>query len=193
MKKYQVIYADPPWHQKRGREFGGYVKKDGKQIFNVVNNSSAALPYPTMSLEQIKQLRVRDIAADDCHLYMWTTNKYLPKAFEVIKAWGFEYSTTITWCKKPLGGGLGGTFRVTTEHLIFAKRGSLPARQIIKGTWFEEKRPYVNGYPVHSKKPEFFRQLIELVSPGNKIELFARERVTGWDAWGNEVETNIQL
>lgn len=193
MKKYSVIYADPPWSQKAGPTIGKYTKNElGKQIFGPnESNKSKDLPYVTMTVDDICTMNIKGIAADHAHLYMWTTNKYLPQAIKVIEAWGFKYSTTLVWAKKPLGGGLGGTFKVSTEYLIFATRGSLKSTKQIKGTWFEVKRPYVNGYPCHSKKPEFFAELIESVSPGNKIELFARNQRQGWDVFGNEVENSI--
>lgn len=80
-----------------------------------------------------------------------------------------------------MGGGLGGTFRITTEFLIFATKGKLKAKKNVIGTWFEQKRQYVNGFPCHSKKPDFFYELIESVSPGNYLELFARNERKGWD------------
>ncbi len=193
-KKYSVIYADPAWEQKAGRPLsGGYKKENGVQVFNPLSNTSADLPYNTMSIEQIKALPIRDIIEDNAHLYMWVTNKYLMKAEQVINAWGFKYSTTLVWAKKPIGSGMGGTFKVSTEFLIFATKGSLKAKKSLNGTWFQQKRKYVNGYPCHSKKPDFFYELIESVSDGNRLELFARETREGWDAWGNEVSNSIEL
>jgi N6-adenosine-specific RNA methylase IME4 len=187
--KYNVIYADPAWQQKAGRPLsGGYKKVDGVQVFNPVGNKSEELPYPTMSIEEIMALPIKDISADDCHLYMWVTNKYLMQANKVLEAWGFKYSTTLVWAKNPLGGGMGGAFKVSTEYLIFATKGSLKAKKSINGTWFQQKRKYVNGYPCHSKKPDFFYELIESVSDGTKVELFARDRREGWDAIGTDID-----
>lgn len=194
MKKYNVIYADPAWNQKGGRPLsGGYKKEGGRQVFNAASNLTQALPYQTMSVEEIKNLPIKQIAAEDAHLYIWVTNMYLMEVGEIIKAWGFKYSTTLVWAKKPIGAGMGGTYRVATEYLIFATRGKLKAKKTINKTWFDVKRQYVNGYPCHSKKPQFFREMIESVSPGEKIELFAREQAEGWDVWGNEVENTINL
>ncbi|MEO5991408.1 MAG: MT-A70 family methyltransferase [Ferruginibacter sp.] len=192
-KKYNIIYADPAWQQKAGRPLTGYKKENGAQVFNPLSNTSAELPYKTMSIEEIKLLPIIDICDKDAHLYMWVTNKYLMEVGEVIKAWGFKYSTTLVWVKKPMGGGLGGSYKISTEFLIFATKGKLKTKKGIKGTWFDVKRKYVNGYPCHSKKPDFFREMIESVSTGNKIELFARENNEGWDAWGNEVGNSIKL
>lgn len=192
-KKYNCIYADPPWKTKAGRAFDGYKMVDGKQVFNSSSNKSRNLSYPTLSIEEIAALNIKDIAADNAHLYMWVTNQYLLKAEKIIKCWGFDYSTTLVWAKKPMGGGLGGTFKITTEFLLFATRGSLKAKRKVIGTWFEQKRQYVNGAPCHSKKPDYFHQLIESVSPGSYLELFAREQRPGWDVFGNEVANSITL
>lgn len=193
-KKYAVIYADPPWQQKAGRNLsGGYKKIDGKQVFNPASVTSENLPYSTMSVDEIAALNVKSIVAKDAHLYLWVTNKYLLQADKIINSWGFKYSTCLTWAKKPIGGGMGGTFRVSQEHLLFCTRGSLKANTNINGTVFNVKRPYVNGYPCHSKKPDFFIEMIERVSPGNKLEMFARRKREGWDVFGNEVENSILI
>ena len=193
LQKYNVIYADPPWSQKAGRKLSDYKVIDGKQIWNSSETKSQDLAYPTMTVEEICALPVGDIAAKDAHLYLWVTNQYLMRASEVIKAWGFKYSTCITWKKKRMGGGLGGAFRITHEHLLFCRRGKLSTIGIIPETVIEAKRPYVNGYPCHSKKPEIFAQMIEQVSPGLKLEMFARAEREGWDVFGNEVSNSIIL
>ena len=191
--KYQIIYADPPWKQKRGRPFGKYKMIEGRQVWNMKSSKSAELPYPTMNLNEIANLRINQIADNNAVLFIWVTNKYLPFVFNIINRWGFKYSTTLTWCKNIYGNGLGGTFRSSSEYLIFARKGKLKSKQNIKGTWFEIKRQYVNGYPKHSLKPDFFRTMIDKIFNGNKIELFAREKTEGWDVWGNEVESDIEL
>lgn len=191
-KKYNVIYADCPWNQKGGPKHNGYTVVDGKQVFNT-SGATLDLAYPTMSVDEIKSLPVSKIANDDSHLYLWATNASLPAAFEVIKAWGSTYSTTIVWTKNQMGGGLGGNYRINTEFLLFARKGNLKGLKTIKQTWFHVKREYVNGYPMGSKKPEFFRELIESVSPGTKVELFARKETIGWDVFGNEVNNSILL
>lgn len=92
-----------------------------------------------------------------------------------------------------MGGGLGGTFRITTEFLIFAKKGSPKAIGIIESTWFNIKRTYVNGVPKNSRKPDFFYEVIEKITPGPYLEIFARENRMQWDAFGNEVEKSIEI
>jgi len=145
------------------------------------------MPYPTMTLEQIKALPVATLAAEDCELYLWTTQKYLPDAFGVLDAWGFRYCQTLTWCKTPRGTGQGGVYCPTTEFLLLGRRGKMPKVKRIDSTWFHIKRPHNR----HSKKPTFFHELIEQVSSEPRVELFARDTRDGWDVWGNEVESNL--
>lgn len=193
--KYRTIVVDPPWDVKAGAASGAYtIGPDGIQVWNLSSNKSRDLAYPPMSLEQIKAMPVPLIAEADAHLYLWTTNGYLPAAFDVLRAWGFKYSTTIVWAKTPFGGGgLGGKWRITTEFLLHATRGSLPATGQLIGTWFHEKRAYEGGYPKHSKKPASFQDRIEQVSPGPYLEMFARSQRLGWDTWGNEALEHVEM
>lgn len=168
-KKYQIIYADPPWDVKRGPDYNS-------------NGPSKPLPYPTMSVEEICLLPVKEIIDKDAHLYLWTINKYVEDSYKVARAWGFRPVCLLTYCKPRHGIGIGGTFVQTTEHLLFCRRGSLPAVKRIDTTWFEQPRL------VHSKKPDFFRNLIVEVSGDRlRIELFARNKTAGWDVWGDEI------
>lgn len=193
-KKYSVIYADPPWKVKAGRALNGYKMVEGKQIFNSIESKSRDTVYRSMTVDEICNVPVSELSADDCHLYMWVTNGYLPNAFDVIKSWGFKYSTTLVWAKNPMGGGLGGNYRITTEFLLFATKGSLKAKDRHTGTWFNCKREYdERGKPQHSRKPVAFMELIEKVSPGPYLELFARRQREGWDVFGNEVENSITI
>ena len=177
---YATIYADPPWDVMAG-------PLNGREGFGDATGASRPLAYPSMTVEQIKALRVADVAADDAHLYLWTTNGYLPAAFDVVKSWGFRYSTTLVWAKKIMGGGLGGSFGISTEFLLFCRRGSLEHQRKHEGTWFDFKRPYdLRGKPMHSAKPAEFYAVIEGVSPGPYLEMFARSNRLGWDSWGNE-------
>jgi N6-adenosine-specific RNA methylase IME4 len=169
-----------------GRSIGRYeLREDGTQAFGVTDNASRPPAYPTMSVEEIKALQVP--AANDAHLYLWATCGYLPHAFEVARAWGFAYSTVITWAKSVMGGGMGGAYGISTEHILFCRRGSLKAHGRVGGTWFNWKRPYdERGKPRHSAKPPEFIRMVEEVSPGPYLEMFARENRPGWDSWGNE-------
>ena len=194
MKKYNLIYADNPWNHKAGRPLKGYKMELGKQIFIPSSNQSENLPYDTMSIEEMKRLDINSITEKDAFLFLWVTNKYLLQANEVIQSWGFRYIACITWKKKKMGGGLGGVVRISSEFLLFCRKGNLKAIGNIPESVIEAKRPYVNGYPCHSKKPEIFRQLIESVTPsGNKLELFARYETEGWDLFGNEVNNSIKI
>lgn len=193
--RYRTIVADPPWDVKAGPRSGAYKVVNGKQVWNLdPGKKSRDLAYPPMTLQAIKDLPVSDLVERDAHLYLWTTNGYLPHAFDVIRSWDFVYSTTIVWGKTPFGGGgLGGKWRITTEFLLHATRGSLAGTGEIIGTWFHEKRPYEGGYPKHSKKPASFQDRIEQVSPGPYLELFARSQRLGWDTYGNEALGHVEL
>lgn len=193
MKKYNVIYADPPWELKAGPEVGKYVLKNGKQGWDNVSLKSRDTEFNSMTIEQIKSLPVGFITDKNACLYLWVTNKHLPFAFDVINEWGFRYSTTIVWCKNKMGGGLGGVHRITTEFLLYATRGTVGANGKNPGTWHNVKRDYENGFPKHSKKPEYFREMINSLHNGNKLEMFARKESEGWDVYGNEVNNSIVL
>jgi N6-adenosine-specific RNA methylase IME4 len=182
-KKYQTIYVDPPWI------YGKWGKGSDKcAMANSSANVDTPLPYPAMSIEEISSLPIISLASENCELYLWTTQKYLPFSFDIIKAWGFKYCQTLTWCKIPMGTGQGGLFTPTTEFLLLGRKGKMPIRERINTTWFEVKRQ-----SRHSKKPDFFRQLIEGLSDGPRVELFARDKVRDWDVWGNEVESDITI
>lgn len=112
MKKYKTIYVDPPW-MERG---GGKIKR------------GADRHYKLMTTKEIMQLPVAELADDNCHLYLWVTNNFLPDALKVITAWGFRYITTITWVKDRMG--LGQYYRGLTEHCLFAVKGRLPYKII---------------------------------------------------------------
>ena len=187
MTRYATIVADPPWKVMAG-------PLNGREGFGDATGASRPLAYPSMTVDEIKALRVRDVAAADSHLYLWTTNGYLPAAFDVAKAWGFAYSTTLVWAKNLMGGGLGGAYGISTEFCLFCRRGSLATLRNVGGTWFNWKRPYdERGKPKHSAKPKEFFGLVEDVSPGPYLELFAREKREGWHSWGNEIESDLEI
>jgi len=167
-KKYKTIYADPPWP-----EYGGGKIKRG-----------ADRHYPLMSIKEIMALPVPEIADENCHLYLWVTNNYLPAGLEVMKAWGFKYVTIITWMKDRIG--LGQYFRGLTEHCLFGVKGRLPYK-VIEGKRQQGVTGFYAPKTAHSEKPEEMRRMIEKVSYPPYIELFARKKVDGWDAWGNEI------
>lgn len=184
MGKYRTVVADPPWeHPDSGKRT---QSEEGNWNAKWLGYESK-VPYERMTLDEIKALPVADLAADDAHLYLWTTNGFLRRSFEVVEAWGFKFSTLLTWCKAPMGLGLGGAYSITTEFVLFARRGSLAPLQRMDSTWWQMKRPYNhNGAPAHSAKPEAFLDRVEQVSPGPRVELFARRARFGWDYWGDE-------
>jgi N6-adenosine-specific RNA methylase IME4 len=196
VSRFATIVADPPWKVSAGREIGDYVRAaDGSQPFGVRSSKARALAYPSMTVADIAALPVRfNCAALDAHLYLWTVNRYLQDAFEVMRCWGFKYSTTLVWAKRPMGGGLGGCYGLATEFCLFGRRGKLAATSRIGRNWFDWKRPYdERGKPKHSAKPPEFFRMVEQVSPGPYLELFARAPRTGWSVWGNEVQSDIAL
>ena len=180
--KYRTIVADPPWDVRR-------IASPGAKGFgtNETPLASIRLPYPTMSVPEIAALPVESIADDDAHLYLWTINSYIEQTYEIARAWGFRPSTLLTWAKAPMGLGPGGAFSVTSEHVLFCRRGSLKATRRIDSTWFQWARGQ------HSAKPEAFIDMVEQVSPGPYVELFARRHRLGWDVWGNESANTAQM
>lgn len=169
-RKYKTIYIDPPW-QERG---GGKIKR------------GADRHYSLMSLDEIATLPIRNLAdPEGCHLYMWVTNNFLEKSLTLLKVWGFEYITTITWQKDRFG--LGQYFRGNTEHCIFATTKKRLPYKVIDGKRAQGVTGFFEPRTIHSRKPQKMREMIETVSYEPRIELFAREYFDGWDCWGNEV------
>ncbi len=178
--KYSTIVADPPWKVMAG-------PLCGREGFGDATGRSRPLAYPSMSVAQIAELPVGRIADANAHLYLWTINRYVDEAFDVARDWGFQYSTLLTWAKNPMGKGLGGAYGISTEFVLFCRRGKLRTKQDIGTTWFNWKRPYDSrGKPKHSAKPPEFQSMVETVSPGPYLELFARNGRPGWDSWGDE-------
>jgi N6-adenosine-specific RNA methylase IME4 len=160
---FSTIVIDPPW------DWGD----EGD-----VNQLGRAKPdYATLSFEELKKLPVGKLSDDDCHLYLWITNRSLPKGFELIEKWGFRYVTCITWCKPSFG--MGNYFRGSTEHILFAVKGSLSLKRKNAGTWFAADRP--RG---HSVKPDEAYALVESCSPGPYLDMFGRKERDGWKQWG---------
>jgi len=186
---YRTLVVDPPWPQKGG----GTLR--GREGWHDAQGASLPMKYSTMSIEQISALPIADLAhPQGCHLYLWATNGFLEDAFGVLRSWGFRRSTVCVWAKTPMGGGLGGAFGISTEFFIYARRGALPALTRVRGTWFNWKRPYdARGKPMHSAKPGEFYDLVETVSPGPRLELFARRGRVGWDSWGDQAPNPVHL
>ena len=165
--KFATIVIDPPW------DWGD--EGDADQL------GRARPTYGTMSLQEIATLPVGTLADTDCHLYLWITNRSLPKGFGLLEAWGFRYVTCLTWVKPSFG--LGNYFRGSTEQVLFAVRGSQPLRRKDVGTHFLAER----GAGGHSSKPDAFYTLIETCSPGPYLEMFARTARPNWTGWGGEL------
>ncbi len=203
---YSTIVADPPWQY---------------EDMTAPWRSSSAPTYSLMSTVEIASLPVGDIATPDAHLYLWAVLPMVGVAIDVVRAWGFEPDTMLTWCKP--GEGLGAGYRGNTEHLIVCRRGfsyinptcatcrgrtrgarkcacsapewrhkgqpvlDAPRRAFTgtaEGTW------YVAARGGHSEKPAQFSDLIERMSPGPYVELFARAPRLGWDSWGHGYESD---
>ena len=172
-KKYGVIYADPPWSFKTYSEKG--------------KDRSPEKHYPVLSIADIIRLPVDRIAKDNAVLLMWVIDPLLDQAFKVIDAWGFKYKTVgFTWAKsnktKPgFFTGLGYWTRGNPEMCLLATKGK-PKRlsKSVPQLVIDQRRE-------HSKKPDIMYKHIENLLEGPYIELFARQKVSGWDAWGNEV------
>lgn len=178
---YRTIVADPPWDIREKSPGGG----GGAGPDWASGMQSRSLVYPTLTVAEIAALDVP--SAPDAHLYLWTINAHVESAYKIARAWGFRPSTLLVWCKAPNGLGLGGTYSLTTEFVLFARRGSLRAEQRIATTWFRWSRGR------HSQKPEAFLDIVESVSPGPYLELFARRNRLGWDTWGNEAFQHVDL
>lgn len=188
--KYATIVADPPWDQKGGPLTGGV----GEGFLFAGPMYTRDLPYPTMSVDEIAALEVAQLATPDCALYLWATNRYVDAAYDIARSWGFEPSTLCVWAKEPMGGGLGGdAFGISTEFFLYARKGSPDVKFRVRGTWFNWKRPYVNGKPSHSRKPKEFYRLVELQQRSPYLEMFARQKQSGWHVWGNEIPNDVEV
>jgi N6-adenosine-specific RNA methylase IME4 len=171
-EKFGVIVADPEWHDEV------YSEQTGM-------NRHASRHYTTSSIEEIKARPVDTIAADDCVLFLWSTNQHLDVAIDVLRAWGFEYASHYIWRKPTIG--LGYWNRSVHEVLLIGTRGKLPCPAL--GTQRESVIDAERGQ--HSAKPEVFLEMIEAYFPTlPKIELNRRGPPRpGWTAWGNETES----
>ena len=184
--KYRTIVADPPWPMKDSGPRTAPQCGNWEKGANTTGKRSL-IPYRRMSLEEIAALPVQQLAEREAHLYLWTVNAHLEQSYTIARGWGFRPSTLLTWSKPAMGLGMGGTFVNTTEFVLFCRRGSLLAKRRIDTTCFTWSRPYIGrGGPTHSAKPEHFIDMVEQVSPGPYVELFARRHRLGWDVWGNE-------
>ena len=182
MKKYNIIYADPPWSYRD--------KRDKHPRFR----GGASAHYPTMSIQDIKNLPVEDLADKNAILFLWATFPNLQEALDVIKAWGFTYKTLgFSWIKtnknngKPFFG-IGYYTRSNCEVCLIGVKGKPPKVSNSVSSVVIAPREQ------HSKKPDIVRdKIVELCGDLPRIELFARQSTPGWDVWGNEVDCDIDL
>jgi len=167
---FKTILADPPWDvQQRG-------------------SLGAISHYKLMSLDAIKKMPVSDLAAADAHCWLWVTNATLRAGYDVLEAWGFTARSPLTWIKPRIG--LGQYLRNATEHLILGTRGNAPVKFRAQPTWM------FAPLQEHSHKPEEQYAVIERISDGPYLELFARRRPpskAGWSVWGNEIDADIVI
>ena len=181
MKKYQIIYADPPW------SYNDTQKSGGTAYFG------ASVRYETMNNKDIAKLPIPELADKDCVLFMWATSPLLPEAFETIKSWGFKYKTVaFCWNKQTVNGkwvsNMGRWTMGNIEVCLLGVKGS--PKRIVKNI----KQLVIAERKRHSQKPpDVANRIVELMGDLPRIELFAREKTEGWDVWGNEVESDINL
>lgn len=187
-KKYNIIYADPPWRYSKGVH-QDYRKSHGGK------DRLLESEYPTMTKKELLNLDVKRIANDDCALFMWFTYSHLEKALELCKAWGFKYKTiAFLWLKRSNKGkvlcNVGAWTLGSTEACLIATRGNMlqhkecnNIRQLV-----DPNTDIRLKGKSHSRKPKEVAERIDLLFPNTeKIELFARQKTEGWDVWGNEV------
>jgi len=182
--KYKIIYADPPW------QFGSKAYQDSNRTMLKLEETQ----YDTMDIETLKKLPINNIADEDCICFMWVTDSHLKEGIEVLESWGFKYKTIgFNWIKKYASGSFCVNFAPWTlkswEICLIGIKGTMGKyKQVnnIQGLIIAERTK-------HSKKPNEVRSRIDkLFGDIPKIELFAREKVEGWDAWGNEVPKEEQ-
>jgi len=168
-KKFVCVAADPPWmkNQKGGR--------------------GAIRHYDLMPLEQIKNMPVGDLAEDNAVCWLWVTNSTVYEGHDVLRAWGFEPKSVLTWYKFRPQLGLGNYLRNDTEHVLLGTKGKMPIGVKNQPSWF------IAPTQGHSHKPEEFFKIAERCYPGPYLELFARRRQPGWAVWGNEIESDIKI
>jgi N6-adenosine-specific RNA methylase IME4 len=180
MTGYGTIVADPPWQYQKAQQ-ADYQR------------GAAENHYPTMQVSEIAALPIAEMTAPNAHLYLWVTNKVLTEqrvdgsALDVVRAWGFAAKTILTWVKPQIG--MGFYFRGCTEHIIFATRGNAPVEAANR-----ERNAFTANRTQHSAKPDCFYDMVERVSPGPYLELFARRaRLGDWSYWGNESLGTVEV
>lgn len=187
MKRFSTIVADPPWPYENSEK--GAIVKTVKSDGSIAKGVQVHGNYQTMPIHMICRLIVP--AKENCHLYLWTTNAFMQEAHEVASSWGFTVKTILTWVKMKDDGTpsmkSGYYYRGATEHCLFAVRGRLRLIGPAASTALLTQRLS------HSVKPPEFYKLVEQQSPGPYLEMFSRSPRVGWDHWGNEVNSSIEI
>jgi N6-adenosine-specific RNA methylase IME4 len=176
-KHFGTVLIDPPW---RFANRTGKMAPEHKRLHR----------YPTMSFDEIGALPIGRLSLPQSHLYLWCPNALLMEALTIMKRWGFTYKTNLVWYKVrkdggPDGRGVGFYFRNVTELLLFGVKGHL--RTLAPGR--RQVNMLISRKEEHSKKPDSVYGLIRRCSPGPYLELFARQKVSGWTQWGDEVDS----
>jgi N6-adenosine-specific RNA methylase IME4 len=162
---FRVLVVDPPWEYEQSSSDPSH---------------RSTCPYPGMTVSEVERLPVESLAADDCVLWLWTTNAYMREAHEIADGWGFRVKTILTWVKDRIG--CGNWLRGQTEHCLLCVKGKPTVTLTNQSTVLNAARRD------HSRKPEEFYALVDTLCPGSKCELFARHPREGWTQWGNEME-----
>jgi len=176
-KKYNTIVIDPPWD----------ISLSGQ--VTIRPNRANELPYKTMTLQEIKEIPIRDIANIGCHVYCWTTNKMLKDTFEVLDSWGVNFHLCMVMVK-PNGMCPCFGYKFATEFVLFGFFGKpmQKFKKIGELNWFKA----FNKAGKHSTKPDKFYKIVEQMSPAPRIDIFARQHRHDWDVYGDEVPTEYQ-
>ena len=187
IKKYSIIYMDPPWE---------YNKRPN----NTKSGLGAMGHYGTMTMQEIKALPISDLAAENCAVFMWCTHPKLDQQIQLFRHWGFRFCTcAFMWIKTTKAGkpyfGVGHYTKHNSEPCYLGVKGKMTVKSnfvsqiIIQPQYRGEK-----GKIIHSKKPEIVREkIVELFGDLPRLEMFARDTTDGWDVWGNEVEDRIDI
>lgn len=179
---YRTIVIDPPW------KYSNTLVVTGNAIGRTKQAGRSGTNYPTMTIQEVKDLPVKSLAdPTGCHIYLWTTNTHVEFAWDILRGWGFTPKNLLTWAKKPKGMIGFGVFSQASEFCLFGSMGENIRIGRCETTWWQWARR------AHSQKPEEFQDIVERVSPAPYLEMFARRPRSGWSVFGNEVEGSIRL
>lgn len=186
--KYNIIYADPAWRM-------GYVK-GGKTAGSI--KGGEPVPYSTMNDNEIIQMPIKNIIADNAFLFLWVTDNRIPIVADIMQAWGFKYNSIafiwnkISKCKTKVRTTLTPYTRRSCEYCFLGTRGN--TKQMVKDHYVLQHLDWASPTRKHSvKPPEIMDRIVKLCGDVPRLELFSRQNKEGWDAWGNEVEYSISL